>query len=93
MDLPFQRLKAAILVCGNNPRRCFKAAVSPDALAETSKDILDAIKICKNFHQAITQANASESIHRAFEIHPDLPNRHLTSCLVWQISDWALSHM
>jgi len=93
IDLPLQRLQAVIRVSGNNPRQCLGAAVSPAALSDTSKDIISAIKVCKDLHQAISQANTGEPIHRAFEIYPGLPSRQLASCLVRPISDWALSHM
>jgi hypothetical protein len=68
-------------------------AVSPAALLRKFEKIISAINLCKDLHQAISQANAGKLIYQAFEIHPALPSRQLESCHVQPISDWALLHM
>ena len=82
---PLKRLLAAIRICGYNPRRCHKAAVSSTTLSEP------AIYECKNLGEVISRAHAGQPIHRAFEIYSSLQgNWTSVSCGQFQIGRFRI---
>jgi hypothetical protein len=93
VDITLERIEATTRICGNNPRRCFDAAVSLATLSAATDEVLSAIKESQKLNDAVARAHAGQPIHRAFDIYPSSQSRHWESCLVQPISDWALSQI
>jgi hypothetical protein len=91
-DITLKRFREASHICGNIPRQCFEAAVSPAALRDATSEIKLAIKQTGKLSDAVINVNDGGTIHRAFQIRPS-EDRFWASCLVEPVSDWALLEM
>ncbi|KIL60447.1 hypothetical protein M378DRAFT_168196, partial [Amanita muscaria Koide BX008] len=93
-DITLERLQEASCICGNIPRECFVAAVSP-RLSSAKDKIRNAIDLTDNLSRAIInmKVGGETVIHRAFQIRPLYEDRLWNSCLVEPVSDWAFSEM
>ena len=94
-DITFKRLHEASYVCGNIPRECFAAAVSPCALSGAKDRIRQEINQTKELSDAIINmmVDGDTAINHAFQIRPSSKNRSWNSCVVESVSDWAFSEM
>ncbi|EDR08850.1 uncharacterized protein LACBIDRAFT_326431 [Laccaria bicolor S238N-H82] len=90
-DITPKRLQEASRICGNIPRECFSAAVSPDALQDAEKTIKGAIKNSNNLSDAFRRVSVGGEtvIHRIFQIRPSSERRLWIDCFVEPVSDWS----
>ncbi|KAM6492684.1 hypothetical protein JOM56_012408 [Amanita muscaria] len=88
-DITLKRLQESSRICGNIPRRCFRAAVSPTALFDATNKIKDGIEDTEKLYDVVFNARRGNPIHRAFQIRPSPQSRFLVSCLVEPVSAWA----
>jgi hypothetical protein len=91
-DITLKRFQDISHICGNVPRRCFQAAVSPAKLRNAAKSIQIAIKQTDKLSDAVINVNRGGMIHRAFQIRPS-EDRFWDSCLIEPVSNWALLEM
>ncbi|KAM6499266.1 hypothetical protein JOM56_004774 [Amanita muscaria] len=93
-DITLERLQEASCICGNIPRECFVAAVSP-RLSSAKDKIRNAIDLTDNLSRTIInmKVGGETVIHRAFQIRPLYEDRLWNSCVVEPVSDWAFSEM
>ncbi|KAK2459845.1 hypothetical protein APHAL10511_008166 [Amanita phalloides] len=92
-DITLKRLQETSHICGNIPRRCFRAAVSPGDLSDAKNKIKDAIQDTNKLHDVVFNVRRGNPIHRAFQIRPSPESRFLVSCLVEPVSAWAFLEM
>ncbi|KIL65077.1 hypothetical protein M378DRAFT_162321, partial [Amanita muscaria Koide BX008] len=94
-DITLKRLQEASCICGNIPRECFAAAVSPLHLSSAKDRIRHAIVQTDNLSRTIInmKVGGETVIHRAFQICPLSEGRLWNNCLVEPVSDWAFSEM
>jgi hypothetical protein len=93
VDITLKRFHDITSICGHIPRRCFKAALSLEALSTATRVILAAIDETKKLSDAVTKVHNGQPIHRAFKIFPSPKSRFFINCLVRPVSDWAFSQM
>ncbi|KIM46713.1 hypothetical protein M413DRAFT_23080 [Hebeloma cylindrosporum] len=93
IDVPLHRLKAAMRVCGYNPRWCERASRSPAALHLATVKVINAMQSTTAFCGAMSSIISGELSHRAFEIWPSSSNRAWDLLILRPISPWALSEM
>ncbi|KAM6495094.1 hypothetical protein JOM56_009717 [Amanita muscaria] len=96
-DITLKRLQEVSYICGNIPRPCFLAAVSPDKVDQGKAQIKSAIQEIQDLFAVVlhTQdSDKSQTIHRAFQVRPkSSENRFWESRVVEPVSAWALSEM
>jgi hypothetical protein len=92
IDITLKRFQDTSRICGNIPRQCFEAAVSPATLHNATSVIKAAIGETEKLSEAVKNVNCGDTIHRAFQIRPS-QIRFWDSCLVEPVSDWAFSEM
>ena len=87
-DITLKRLQKASYICGNIPRTCFQAAVSPTLLRDAEDAITKAIKD-SDLSDVTSNLQRGDAIHRAFQIRPSFENRFWNGHLIGPVSDWA----
>jgi hypothetical protein len=94
-DVTLKQLQEASRICGNIPRVCFEAAISPTALRDAQDDIRGAIAKTEGLSDAVNdmRMGGETVIHRVFQIRPSYKERLWNSCIVEPVSDWAFSQM
>jgi hypothetical protein len=94
-DITLKRLQEASRICGNIPRECFAAAVSPRALCYAKATIRNAIVQTKKLAHTINKmrGGGETAIHRVFQIRPSYKEGLWNSSFVEPVSDWAFSEM
>ncbi|KAF8346217.1 hypothetical protein F5887DRAFT_1073864 [Amanita rubescens] len=89
-DITLKRLQEASYICGNIPRTCFYAAVSPISLRDAKAEIMKAINDSDLSH-VTSNLQRGDPIHRAFQIRPSSKDRLWNGYLVGPVSDWGFS--
>ena len=96
-DIALKRLQEVSYICGNIPRPCFLAAVSPNKVDQGKALIRSAIQEIQDLFAVVLHpqdSNKSQTIHRAFQVRPkSSENRFWESRVVEPVSAWALSEM
>ena len=96
-DITLKRLQEVSYVCGNIPRPCFLAAVSPDKVDQGKTLIRNAIQQIQDLFNVVLHtrdSDKSQIIHRAFQVRPkSSKNRFWESHIVEPVSAWALLEM
>jgi len=94
VDIPFKHIQAAAQICGNTPRRCFKAAISGGALEIAKADVIKAITDIQDVAKAVNDVHGDRPVpHRVFEIYPRTDIRAFSLCLVRPVSPWAFDRL
>ena len=89
-DITLKRLQEASRICGNIPRECFDAAVSPLCLSDAKDNIREAINETNDLSGAILNMKGGNMvIHRSFQLRPLSEDRWWRNSLVEPVSDWA----
>ena len=92
-DITLKRLQEVSYICGNIPHPCFLAAASPDKVDEDKALIRTAIQEIQDLFAVVLHpqdSNKSQTIHRAFQVHPkSSKNRFWSSRVVEPVSAWA----
>ena len=93
IDITLKRFQDASNICGNIPRRCFKAARSPAYILNAKTEIDNAVQDIHKSHDVIAGVKRGDTIDRVFQIYPSNSSRIGGSCVIQPVSDWALSVM